>query len=123
MDWLRLHTSTASRHLPLPAHYALPHITAWRPPLRLLSQTPAMNHRQHHRLSKTLLLTAAGCFLLSAPCLLGAVLAHLGVLADVGPAENQQMSRQALRLSVYPLGVGVLLLLAWLVVRRSTPKA
>jgi cytochrome c biogenesis protein CcdA len=82
-----------------------------------------MNDQQRTVWGKVLITTAAGCLLLSTPCLLGAVLAHLGVLADVGPTENQQMGQQILRMAVYPLGVGVLLLVAWLVVRRRAPKA
>lgn len=81
-----------------------------------------MDDRRSTFWGKVLIAIAAGFFLLSTPCLFGAVLGFLGVLADVGPSENQQMARQALRMATYPLGVGVIVLAVGLVVMRSRPK-
>lgn len=81
-----------------------------------------MNDRQINLLGKVLLAIAAFSFLLSALCLMGGVLGLLGVLGDVGPAENQQMGQQLFLYAVYPLGVGLLVLGVGLFVRRSSHK-
>lgn len=81
-----------------------------------------MNDRHHARWGIALLAVAAGLLLLSAPCLLGGALGMVGVLADVSGPENQQMGRQLLRMSVYPLGAGLLVLAVGILVLRSRPK-
>jgi hypothetical protein len=69
---------------------------------------------------KIVLLCAAGaCFLLAAPCVFLGVLGLLGVVADVSPAENRQFGMQFLRLATIPLGVGAVILLVALAIRRS----
>jgi hypothetical protein len=81
-----------------------------------------MNDRQRKLLGKVLIAIAVVSIMLSAPCLLGGVLALSGVLADVGPAENQQMGQKLFLYAAYPLGFGLLALVAGLLVRRSRPK-
>ena len=81
-----------------------------------------MNDQQRKLWGKVLLAIAAVFFLLSTPCLLGGVLGLLGVLADVGTAENQQMGYQILRMALYPLGLGLLVLVVGLLVLRSRRK-
>jgi hypothetical protein len=81
-----------------------------------------MNARNHRIWGKVLLAISAALFMLSTPCLFGGVLGLLGVLADVGPTENRQMGQQFFRYAAYPLGVGVIVLSASLLVLRSRPK-
>lgn len=81
-----------------------------------------MNSRQRTLVGKALIAGAAVLFVLATPCLFGSVLGLLGILADVGPTENQQMVSRALRIGAYPLGLGLFLLLAGVIVLRSRPK-
>ncbi|MDX2147431.1 MAG: hypothetical protein SFZ23_07895 [Planctomycetota bacterium] len=78
-----------------------------------------MNDRHKKRAGQVLVAIAAGLFLLSTPCLFGGVLGVLGILADVGPKENQQIGHQAFRIAMYPLGIGMVMLLAGLLLLRS----
>ncbi len=81
-----------------------------------------MNDQQRRLWGKILLAIGAVFFLLSTPCLLGGMLGLLGVLADVGTVENQQMGQQLLRMALYPLGLGLLTLVVGLLVLRSRAK-
>lgn len=81
-----------------------------------------MNDRTRKLGGTVLIALAAILFVVSAPCLLGGVLGLAGVLADVSYPENYQMGRQALGIAAYPLGGGLLALLAGILVRRSRPK-
>lgn len=78
-----------------------------------------MSDRWRNILGMVLLVIAGVLFALSVLCVFGGVLALLGVLADVGPEENQRIGRQAFVLALYPLGVGVLILVAGVLVRRA----
>jgi cytochrome c biogenesis protein CcdA len=107
-------------HAPHPPQYTRHHV-------RLAASTRAtgnrvMNDQQRKLWGKVLLAIGAVFFLLSTPCLLGGVLGLLGVLADAGPTENQQMGHQILRMALYPMGLGLLVLAAGLLVLRSRPK-
>jgi cytochrome c biogenesis protein CcdA len=82
----------------------------------------AMNDQQRKLWGKVLLAIGAVFLLLSTPCLLGGALGLLGVLADAGPTENQPMGHQILRMALYPMGLGLLTLVAGLLVLRSRPK-
>lgn len=77
-----------------------------------------MSDRWRNILGVVLFVIAGVFFALSVLCVLGGVLAMLGVLADVGPEENQKMGQEAFVLALYPLGVGVLILVAGVWVRR-----
>jgi hypothetical protein len=77
-----------------------------------------MSDRWRNILGVVLFVIAGVFFALSVLCVFGGVLAMLGVLADVGPEENQKMGREAFVLALYPLGVGVLFLVAGMLVRR-----
>jgi len=81
-----------------------------------------MNDRKGTSWGKVLIAVAATFFVLSTPCLLGGVLGLLGVVADAGQAENRQIGLQAFRISLYPLGAGLLFLVAGLLVLRSRKK-
>ena len=113
-------------HAPHPPH--APHPTRYtRHHVRLTisataTRNAAMNDKQRKLWGMVLLAIAAVFFLLSTPCLLGGVLGLLGVLADVGTAENRQMGHQILRMALYPLGLGLLVLVVGLLVLRSRRK-
>ena len=80
------------------------------------------NDRQGNLWGNVLIWIAVGSLMLSMPCVFGGLLGLLGILADVGPAENRQMGLQSLRLAVLPLGLSGVVLVIALVVRRSRPK-
>ncbi len=81
-----------------------------------------MNDRQSNLGGKILIAIAVVSFVLSTPCLLGGVLAMQGVLADVGPTENRQMGQQLFIYAAYPLGFGLLALVAGVLTLRARPK-
>lgn len=76
-----------------------------------------MNDPQRKLWVKVLFAAAGVCVLAASPCLLGSVLGYMGILADVGTQENQQIGSQALRMAAWPLGLGVLALVAALLLR------
>lgn len=57
--------------------------------------------------------------LLSMPCLLLGVLGLIGVVADVGVAENRSIGFGFLRLAIIPLSVGGVVLVIGLLARRG----
>jgi hypothetical protein len=76
-------------------------------------------HRTRWRIA--LLCIAGACFVLSAPCVFLGGLGLLGVVADVGVAENREFGWRFLRLALIPMGLGLIILLIALSLRR--PKA
>lgn len=75
-------------------------------------------------LSFLLLALGAVGILLSVPLLGFSALGFLGILADVGPAENQEMGIQSLLLGLLPLIGGLLMCVAGFVMFVLTrPRA
>jgi hypothetical protein len=68
--------------------------------------------------NKLVLGGAIGCILLASPCFGFGVLGLLGVLADVGSAENRAMGMQLLQMAAIPAGVGGVLMAVFFIQRR-----
>lgn len=77
----------------------------------------------HNKIWRTPILWIAGTvLLLSLSCMSLSLLAFLGILADVGPTENQQMGVQIIRLTALPVILSAAAITVALASGRSRPK-
>lgn len=73
-------------------------------------------------LKKSLFWFSLVCFLASTPCMFFGLLGLLGVVADVGDAENRKIGLGFLGYSLIPLGIGVVALCVSLAIRKPDAK-
>lgn len=77
-----------------------------------------MQPKNLSRWKAALICASIACFVLSAPCGLLGVLGLIGIAADVGVAENNEIGFLSLRVAMILMSVGVIALIAGLVQGR-----